>query len=116
MNEGPCKNCKRTTHPAYLRKYGGYCLDCSNAGIQDKDEEIIELRNKLAEAELLKESLFKQIQGLSAQLAQRTRAEIKERGFGGAVVEITCENCPQNGHCEFAWDHYNTNGDCLAEK
>ena len=33
-------------------------------------------------------------------------------------VEVTCEDCPHNGDgdCEWAWDLYNTNGDCLAMK
>ena len=29
---------------------------------------------------------------------------------------FTCDACPSNGRCEFAFDPYNTNGDCLAEK
>lgn len=31
-------------------------------------------------------------------------------------MEITCENCGINDKCEWAWDDYNTNGDCLAIK
>lgn len=27
--------------------------------------------------------------------------------------ELTCYRCSNNKTCEFAWDHYNTNGDCL---
>lgn len=30
--------------------------------------------------------------------------------------EFTCHGCPSAGTCEFAWDLYNTDGDCLAEK
>jgi hypothetical protein len=30
--------------------------------------------------------------------------------------EMTCFECGANKTCEWAWDHYNTNGDCLAEK
>lgn len=30
--------------------------------------------------------------------------------------DFTCYNCPTMLNCEFAWDLYNTNGDCLAEK
>lgn len=29
---------------------------------------------------------------------------------------ITCADCALNDECEFAWDFYNTDGDCLAEK
>lgn len=28
----------------------------------------------------------------------------------------TCEGCPLERTCAFAWDTYNTNGDCLADK
>jgi hypothetical protein len=31
-------------------------------------------------------------------------------------ITITCENCPQADRCDYAFDGYNTNGDCLAEK
>lgn len=30
--------------------------------------------------------------------------------------ELTCVECPSVKNCEFAYDSYNTNGDCLAEK
>lgn len=29
---------------------------------------------------------------------------------------LTCFECAENKTCEYAWDAYNTNGDCLAEK
>lgn len=30
--------------------------------------------------------------------------------------EYTCDDCQQVDKCEFAFDLYNTDGDCLAEK
>lgn len=33
-----------------------------------------------------------------------------------SLEEYTCFNCPESLNCEYAWDDYNTNGDCLAEK
>lgn len=30
-----CKNCLRSNHPHYDKKYGGYCLECSNAGVPE---------------------------------------------------------------------------------
>ena len=30
--------------------------------------------------------------------------------------KFTCDACPSNGRCEWAFDPYNLNGDCLAEK
>jgi hypothetical protein len=32
------------------------------------------------------------------------------------TIPITCQGCPHNDTCEFAWDLYNTDGDCLALK
>jgi hypothetical protein len=29
---------------------------------------------------------------------------------------FTCANCHDKDICKFAWDLYNTNGDCLANK
>jgi len=29
---------------------------------------------------------------------------------------MTCTTCADNQTCEFAWDLYNTDGDCLAVK
>jgi len=29
---------------------------------------------------------------------------------------ITCDKCPERETCEFAYDTYNTDGDCLALK
>ena len=33
-----------------------------------------------------------------------------------AKESLTCNWCPDVGTCPFAWDRYNTDGDCLAEK
>jgi len=30
--------------------------------------------------------------------------------------KVTCVECNQRNTCSLAWDLYNTNGDCLAEK
>jgi|SRR5690606_34306013 len=32
------------------------------------------------------------------------------------IKEFTCDNCPTAFMCVLAFDHYNTNGDCLASK
>jgi hypothetical protein len=31
-------------------------------------------------------------------------------------IEFTCDSCPHARRCKLAFDHYNTDGDCLAEK
>ena len=29
---------------------------------------------------------------------------------------VTCIKCSEQNNCQYAYDHYNTFGDCLAEK
>jgi hypothetical protein len=36
--------------------------------------------------------------------------------YGLKVEDITCHHCPQKDTCEYAYDLYNTDGDCLAVK
>lgn len=31
-------------------------------------------------------------------------------------IIFTCDDCGANDNCEYAFDLYNTDGDCLAEK
>lgn len=33
-----------------------------------------------------------------------------------AEKQFTCYGCPQEPSCAYAWDLYNTGGDCLADK
>lgn len=68
---------------------------------QEQEQEIVQLR--------------KQIDGLSKMMANRIRTELRQV-CGAKPQTITCQDCGLNGTCEFAWDHYNTDGDCLAEK
>lgn len=46
-----CKGCGHENHPVYHRKYEGYCLQCSNAGVDERDDKIAELEARLARAE-----------------------------------------------------------------
>jgi len=32
------------------------------------------------------------------------------------IEDVTCLKCKRNRECEYAFDLYNTNGDCLAIK
>ena len=32
------------------------------------------------------------------------------------IQSFTCDDCPVKLTCDYAFDAYNTNGDCLAEK
>ena len=57
---------------------------------------------------------------------RRTRGYLMARHWHretkGAVMEhpnpdkMTCIDCPHAVTCRFAWDIYNTNGDCLEDK
>lgn len=42
-NKLKCKACRQDNHTYYDKRYGGYCLDCANAGAPEKDEEIARL-------------------------------------------------------------------------
>lgn len=42
-----------------------------------------------------------------------TRAEVV-REF--SIEKFTCDDCPERWSCFLAFDPYNTDGDCLAEK
>jgi len=45
---------------------------------------------------------------------------IDKMGEDGIFVpdeeSMTCYKCPEAESCRFAWDPYNTDGDCLAAK
>lgn len=44
--------------------------------------------------------------------------EMNNRAYGEnfGIEQYTCFDCQLWKECEFAFDGYNTNGDCLAEK
>lgn len=45
-----CKGCNRDTHPSYMARYGGYCLECENAGVPHYLEQIDGLQGELKQA------------------------------------------------------------------
>lgn len=49
-----------------------------------------------------------------------TEEAIRQMADSGISVpskeSMTCSKCSESGTCEFAWDLYNTDGDCLASK
>ncbi len=47
------------------------------------------------------------------QQVAELRADVSKH-FG--VGSFTCDDCPSRRTCEWAFDVYNTDGDCLAEK
>lgn len=56
---------------------------------------------------------------VSAETLVRERAERvawHEEHFGPAPAEFTCDECSHAASCALAFDSYNTNGDCLADK
>lgn len=48
------------------------------------------------------------------QLIADFRLHVRDRDL--QPKDITCVDCPDNDKCEWAWDLYNTDGDCLALK
>lgn len=46
-----CRHCKRDCHPYFYRKYDGFCLECSNAGVPDLLDKIAELERKIERLE-----------------------------------------------------------------
>lgn len=40
----------------------------------------------------------------------------QREGHENETPKFTCETCVFLAWCEFAYDHYNTDGDCLASK
>jgi len=48
--------------------------------------------------------------------ADKTRQALTVLRGEVSIDQITCEECYSNAGCEYAFDMYNTNGDCLAEK
>ena len=43
-----CKGCKQPCWPPHYRSYLGYCLGCTNAGIDERDKRIAELEAEVA--------------------------------------------------------------------
>jgi len=41
---------------------------------------------------------------------------MKNKGLTPPTQAFTCNGCPMKNHCEFAYDPYNKDGDCLAIK
>jgi MoaA/NifB/PqqE/SkfB family radical SAM enzyme len=50
---------------------------------------------------------------LRAKQLQKTRTEVAAL-FD--IEQFTCDDCPRKHECQWAFDAYNTNGDCLADK
>jgi hypothetical protein len=80
----PCPKCKNTRydhecHPHYARKYNGYCLDCENAGIPERDEELDRVRAQLAAAEKERARLSAQVDMIAGDLriAEKERDEAR---------------------------------------
>ena len=46
-SQPPCKGCGQPCHPYYVRRYGGYCLDCANSGVDVAHDRIREAESQL---------------------------------------------------------------------
>lgn len=50
------------------------------------------------------------------EVEEETTDEISYLPFKPGDARCTCTDCPINSNCMYAWDDYNTDGDCLLEK
>ncbi len=62
-----CRGCRRQNHPIYARKYHGYCLECSNAGVPELRDELEALRAERAD-------LTRQLADVTAERDKREKA------------------------------------------
>lgn len=55
--------------------------------------------------------------GCHKTIEEKRNAMIQNlKSFGINYKTITCDNCDSKTECEYAYDSYNTDGDCLAVK
>lgn len=50
------------------------------------------------------------------KLRDRLHNENVDLGYASQEDKYTCDDCPVKHDCDFVFDAYNLNGDCLAEK
>lgn len=55
------------------------------------------------------EAIKERVRQMNVDLVQLGHAEVEDS-------EVTCADCQHNDWCEYAWDLYNTDGDCLEDK
>lgn len=48
--------------------------------------------------------------------AETEKKDEVEEPSEGEKEYMTCHRCSEKDVCEYAWDPYNTDGDCLASK
>lgn len=53
---------------------------------------------------------------MNEQLGLGPEEDIPPEAYEVEKEGTTCWNCVDNKTCKFAWDPYNTDGDCLADK
>jgi len=54
--------------------------------------------------------------GRGVMAEAREKAEARLKSLGIRYRYITCDGCPLKSRCPYAYDPYNIDGDCLAEK
>ena len=76
-----CKNCQKPTHPTYIRKYHGFCLECSNAGVDEMQAAMDELKAEVAR-------LKAEVARLNAGLRELSGVDDIEPPVGEAVYDL----------------------------
>lgn len=80
-----CKGCGQKNHPYYDKRYHGYCLDCSNCGVPDRDDKIAEMSSRL------NESWLKELEDLVEQLytySQENGENYKADSYRSRIMKI----------------------------
>ena len=85
-------------------------------------------------AETIEEYVIRRFQELVGHLEKSNLMKVEKTIFGMCVLQdnpvvveddgqydiphedTTCYGCPESKKCEYAWDAYNTEGDCLKDK
>ncbi len=74
------------------------------------------LRTITVDEKVVTKKAYKGLMGQVARLG--TYVQTLQNAIRVGAEIYTCCTCPSkfNFECPYAWDDYNTNGDCLAEK
>jgi len=63
-----------------------------------------------------KNIIFEDEEQVTTSLVVPEKFKGSQKDLNLALSMFSCFDCVGHENCEYAWDHYNTNGDCLAEK
>lgn len=93
------------------------------AGRNSRNEEITRQNTQAFEAATMINDLQLENDRFREALVQLANSKMINKDYMHSLAHTTlyhgrssCHDCGDKYDCDFAWDAYNTNGDCLAEK